>query len=427
MNPKHLAFARMLGSAVLSQAILSAASFAVGLLLIRHTSDLQYGFYILASNAVLLLISLHGSFVNPALVRRLTSLDTCARGQLVGGLYREQTQALGLNALLALLASTLLWRVGVLNEKTGPLVIATIAAGFAVLQRNFFRMVLAAHRRPHDVLLTDVAYVVLLIVGTFLAIRTPAPATDTLAVMSVAAAVSGLFTAHALWRFEPWNIRGQPGILRSIAPLAALSTMGAAIHWAFSQGYMYVAAGMLDVAAVAAIAGTRLLMMPINLLSSGIGTLMLPLTAGWSQQHGASFAFRRLSMFALGMAGILLCYFLLLWITRDWIFGVILKKHFEHRDQLLLLWALAFLPMVMRDQLIYLLVANERFRQLTSLVFVSAVASLIAGYVGMKNFGVIGAPVGVLIGELLSLGGIVVLSLRFVSPLNRQQVAADAL
>ena len=52
---RQFAVARMLGSAVTSQAVLSAASFAVGLLLIRHTSDLQYGYFILASSAVLLI------------------------------------------------------------------------------------------------------------------------------------------------------------------------------------------------------------------------------------------------------------------------------------------------------------------------------------------------------------------------------------
>src|SRR5688572_2373556 len=84
---RQLAFARMLGSAVTSQALLSAASFAVGLLLIRHVSDLQYGYFILASGAVLLMTALQNSFVNPPLVNRITPLDGPARGDLVGGLY----------------------------------------------------------------------------------------------------------------------------------------------------------------------------------------------------------------------------------------------------------------------------------------------------------------------------------------------------
>jgi len=426
VNPrKHLAFATMLGSAVLSQALLSAASLLVGLLLIRHTSDLQYGSYILASSAVLLLISLHGSFINPALVNRLTPLQAEGRGALVGGLFREQLRGLLINTLLAFGISAFLWYVGVLDAHSGPLVLATIAAGFAILQRNYFRMVLAAYRRQHDVLLTDICYAVLLLIGTLLAVKMSLPATATMIVMGLAAGVSGWLAARALWRQQPWDFRGAPGILRSIAPLAALSTVGAAIHWTFSQGYMYVAAGMLDVTAVAALAATRLLMMPVNLLSSGIASLMLPLTAGWLQKEGSAFAFRRLGIFAAGIAFIALCYFAVLWFTRDWIFASVLKKQFADSDRLLALWSVAFLIMVVRDQLIYLLVAVERFRQLTSLALGSAVLSLFAGYVGMTQFGVLGAPLGVLVGEVISVTGIVILSLRFISPSTRASVATE--
>jgi O-antigen/teichoic acid export membrane protein len=404
---KLLAFARMLGSAVTSQALLSAASFAVGLMLIRHTSDVQYGSFILASSALLLMASLQASFLNPPLVNRITPLERPARGELVGGLYRDQSRLLVVGGALALAVACGLWLVGVLDRHTGPLIVATIGAALAMLHANFFRMVLLAHRRPQDVLRIDVCYVVLLVLGVYLAIRSPLPAAAAIFVMSVAAAVSGMLLARVLWRHEPWNVRGAVGILRDVAPLAAWSTAGAATHWAFSQGYMYLAAGTLDVTAVAAIAATRLMLMPVNLLSSGIGTLMLPLTAGWLHNHSSGYALRRLCVFAGGLACILFCYFAVLWVARDWVFSTVLQKQFEHRDELLLLWGLAFLPMVVRDQLLYLLVARQRFHQLTSLAF-----SLTAGYLGMRQFGVVGAPLGVLVGELITFAGIVVLSLR---------------
>jgi len=407
-----LAFVRMLGSAVTSQALLSAASFVVGLLLIRHASDLQYGYFILASGAVLLMTSLQTSFLNPPLVNRLVPLDGPARSDLVGGLYRDQSRVLTVGSALALAVACGLWLAGILDRHTGPLIIVTIGAALATLHRNFFRMVLLAHRRPQDVLVTDICYVALLVLGVYLAIRLPAPATGAMVVTSVAAAVCGILLARLLWRHESWDTRGAAGILREVAPLAAWSTAGAAIHWAFSQGYMYLAAGTLDLTAVAAIAATRLLLMPVNLLSSGIGTLMLPLTAGWLHHHGSAFALRRLGLFALGLACSALCYFALLWLARDWIFTAVLQKQFAHQDALLLLWGLAFLPMVIRDQLLYLLVARQRFHQLTSLAFAGAVISLLAGYVGMMQFGVLGAPLGVLVGELINLTGVVVLSLR---------------
>ena len=152
---------------------------------------------------------------------------------------------------------------------------------------------------------------------------------------------------------------------------------------------------------------------------------MLPLTAEWLELGGPSLAWRRLIKFAAGMATLAVGYFLVLWLARDWVFAAVLKNHFANGDLLLLLWALAFLVMVVRDQLIYLLVARERFTQLTPLALATAAISLLTGYVGMTHWGVVGAPVGVLLGELTSATGIVMLSLRDIGPSTRPAVAVE--
>src|SRR4029077_18067173 len=231
----------------------------------------------------------------------------------------------------------------------------------------YFRMVLLAHRRPYDVLRTDICYVVLMVAGVMLVTLTPAPAVSAVFALGLAAVASGILLSRTLHRHEPWNTDGARGILREIVPLAAWSTAGAGIHWAFSQGYIYLVAGTLDVATVAAIAATRLLMMPVNLISSGIGSLMLPWAAGWLHRHGARLLWRRLCMLALGLGAVTLCYFAAVWFLRDWLFAVVLKKEFAQRDELLLLWGAIFLVIVVRNQLVCLLAAQGRFRLLTSL------------------------------------------------------------
>jgi O-antigen/teichoic acid export membrane protein len=409
---RHFAFARLLSTAVVSQALLSAASFAIGLILIRSTTDVQYGYYILASSAILLLVTLQTGFFNPPVAIRMTRLDRSGRGELVGGLYRAQYRILPAVGGITIVIALGLWYRQVLDAHTGPLVLVTVAAALAILHREYFRMVLLAHRRPQDVLRTDIFYVALMVAGVFIAILTPAPAVTAVFTLSLAAAASGILLSQALHRHEPWTTEGSQGILREVAPLAAWPTAGAAIHWTFSQGYIYLVAGTLDVAAVAAIAATRLLMMPMNLLSTGIGSLMLPLASRWLQQHGAALLWRRLCLSALGLAAATLCYFAILWLLRDWIFAVILKKQFAQRDELLMLWGAIFLVMVVRNQLLYLLAAQERFRALTLLTLASAVVSLAVSYWGMLRFGVAGALVGLLIGESINATGIVILSFR---------------
>ncbi len=409
---RHLAFARLLSSAVISQALLSAASFAIGLILIRNTSDTQYSYYILASNAITLLVSLQNAFFNPPLALRMNRLDLTGRSDLVGGLYREQRRIIpAVGGITIVIALGLLY-VRVLDIHTGLLVLVTVVAALAILNREYFRMVLFAHRRPHDVLRTDVFYVVLMVAGVYIATLSPAPAVTAVFMLSLAAVMSGIFLSQTLHRHEPWNIHGTKGILREIAPLSAWSIAGAAIHWTFCPGYIYLVAGTLNLAAVAAIAATRLLLMPVNLLSTGIGSLMLPLAAGWLHRHGASLLWRRLCQFALGLIAATLCYFIMLWLFRDWIFAVVLKKTFAQRDELLLLWGAIFLVIVVRDQLVYFLAAQGRFRILTLLTLISAVLSLATSYWAMLRLGVVGALLGILVGELINVIGIVFLSFR---------------
>ncbi len=408
---RHGVFVRMFSSAVVNQAVLSAASLMVSLVLIRHTSDHEYGYYVLVVAAMLLLTSLQNAFYAPSMIVRMTRFDRAQRSDLVGGLYREQRTVWTCAAVAAVGAAAALWAFGIFNGTTGPIVITGIVVALAVLRREYFRTVLLAYRRAEDVLKADVPYVVLLVAGAAVATLSPAPAMTAVLGLGLSALIGGALLARALRRHEHWDIRGAPGILREIAPLAVWSTAGAVVHWSFSQGYSYLVAGTLDITAVAAIGATRLLMMPINLLSTGIGSLMLPLASSWLHQHGAGTVLRRLSLFAAGLAAATLCYFVLMWLVRDWLFATVLRKQFADRDRLLLLWGAISLVTVIRDQLIYLPVSRERFRPLTAQALVSAIAALIVSYWGMRFYGVWGALIGVLTGELLNVAGLVVLSL----------------
>lgn len=407
---RHLAFARLFSSAVVSQALLSAASFAVGLILIRRTSDLQYGHYILAASAIALLVSLQNAFCGPVLAARLGRLDLAGRARLVGALLRER-QAVIVAAGLLVVAAALAWSAtGVRDGRATALLLAGVAASLAILHRECLRLVLFAHRRPQDVLRTDLLYVALMVAGVFAATWTSEAAVFAVAALGLSALASSGLLSRALRRHEPWAHTAAPGLLRSVAPLAGWSTAGAALHWTFSQGYVYLVAATLDVTAVAAIAATRLLLMPVNLLSTGIGSLMLPLATGWLDRHGPALLRRRMAMFAAGMAAATALYFAVLWLERDWVFAVLLRKQFAQRDSLLLLWGALFLVMVVRDQFAYVIAAQQRFRALTQLTMASAGLSLLASYAGMQRFGAPGALGGMLVGELISLVGILLLS-----------------
>ncbi|MEC9356585.1 MAG: capsular biosynthesis protein [Pseudomonadota bacterium] len=402
----------MFSSAVVDQAVLSAANLLVGVLLIRRSTDLEYGWYVLVWNALLLLTALQNAFIGPPMVVRMSQLDAAGRGDLTASLFQEQRRLYFAVAAIAAIVIGFGAQAGWMGGNIMWILLTGVVAALCSLHREMLRLVLHAYRRPEAVLGADIPYVILLISGAALATITPMPAAATVSALGLAAAVGFWLLRRRVLGSHAWTPGGAPGILRSIAPMGLWSASGAGIHWTFGQGYSYLVAGVLSVEAVAAIAAARLLMMPINLLSSGIRSLMLPLTSGWLHAHGAPTVIRRLTLFAAGMATISLCYFAVMWLLRDWIFGTVLNKHFDSRDPLLLMWSAIFLLTVIRDQIVYLLAARERFRIMAGLTLGSAVLSILISYWGMLQYGQVGALLGMLVGEAVSLTGTIVLIMR---------------
>ncbi len=404
------AFVQRFANAVFAQALLSLGSLLVSLILLRYGSDVQYGYYVLVLNAVLLVTQVQGSFVGPAMVNEMRGMPPAERSKLIGGLYRGQRRSLPPLVGICVVGACALWFFNVLDMTTGPLVLVGILAGWAALRREFFRMVLYAYRLSGPVLLGDAVYVLLLVGGARIASLAPASASVAVVFLCAAALIAGTMFARSLWKHESWNEDDVPEIWRKIARVGAWTTAGAVVHWTFSQGYSYLVVGTLDVAAVAAAASTRMVMMPVNLLSSGIGSLMLPTANAWLLEHGANSTFRRLTVSATVISAAALLYLIILWFARDFIFTRILHKHFAQLDLLLILWSAASLMMVVRDQVMHFLLARARYRSLTLLTMVCAVSALTVSYLSMLRIGVAGAPLGVLTGEVINVVGMVVMS-----------------
>jgi O-antigen/teichoic acid export membrane protein len=406
--------------------VLSACNFLVGLLLIRRTEHAQYGLYVLIVTGVQLLTQAQGAFIGPALVRCLASAELAERRDFVGGAYREQRRRLVLLAIAATVVLAGLWCFKLVATPLVPLCIAAIAAALCTLYREYFRMVLFAYRLPLQALKADILYITLLSIGAYLATLTAAPAIVAAMALALAGAVGGWLLSRMVWQHEGWAIKGAPRIIAELAPLGTWALIGAAIHWSFSQGFIYVVAGTLGVTAVATISATRLLLMPVNLMATGLGSMTFPTVSRWLQHHRVGDVFKRLSLLAGGIGGLALLYELVMWIFRNWIFTHVVKGQFAHRDTLILLWSGVFLLMAMRDQMMYLPAARGRFRVMAWLTLLTAIFSLTTCYVCMRLFGVAGALMGVLAGEAVNILGFLALSMREIYVARSEPFPAGA-
>ena len=123
------------------------------------------------------------------------------------------------------------------------------------------------------------------------------------------------------------------GVLLEITPLAELcwsTVRRQAIHSTFVQGYDLLVAGTLRSPLWPPWQAPRLMMMPIDLLSTGINSsLMLPLTAGWlGRGVGRVGSSRRLVLGAIGVALLSMIYLAVMWLLGRWTFTRVLHSSF---------------------------------------------------------------------------------------------------
>ena len=413
---------RLFSGAVIDQAMLSAASLLVGLILIRHTSDADYGHYVLAQSAILLLLSVQGAFIGGPLLVLAPQKDAEEKRNMVGALFTFQRRV-SLRAALAGLALVAVLAASAAFERQSLIVWAAfVASGWLMLNREYLREVLLIYTRPQVVLGADALYVTVLIASSAMAALYASPAAP-YAVLGIGlAAYCGAALLKAAVQKDPGFSTAAPKkYLAEITPLGAWATAGAAIYWTFSQGYNYLLAVQLDLSAVAAVAATRLLLMPINLLTTGVRQLLTPMAGTWYQESGMGGLLYRLLAFMLGLTALALLYCGLLWATRDWLMVAVLHKVIADRDALLLLWGAIFVVGMMRGLIMTALYVRGRFSSLTWLALWSAVVALGLATLLTPSQGPRGALIGLLAGELFSVCGVLVLVWREC----RQPYSAD--
>jgi O-antigen/teichoic acid export membrane protein len=404
------AFARMFGGAVISQALLSVINLFSGLILIRRAPQAQYGYYVLIAAGAPLLTQLQNQLISPLLTTRITTASDQERKSYLGALVREQRQLLAIIAAAGLVACGVVGLSGALPRATTGILVAGVLAALATQFREFFRLLLVSYRRPYDVLRADVVFAILLVGGIWLSTLTGSPAMLSALSLTGAGAVGGLLLSRAMWRHDPWNPHGSPGAFVTSVRLGVWSATGAVIHWVFTQGYSYIVAARVDVSAVAAIAATRLLLSPLGVFSLGISSVMFATSKLWLKHHGPTGLLRRILVFTLGMACMAIAYVAVMWSTRDWIFLHILKRDYQQRDLLLGIWSAIFFCTVMRDQVIFLLMAKGQFRRLAGLTLFCALLGLSVTFALIGKFGAAGGLLGLLAGEIAHVVGVMVLT-----------------
>jgi O-antigen/teichoic acid export membrane protein len=401
------------GFAIFDQVVLSLTNFLVGFVLIRYASDHDYALYVLVQSALMLIVSVHNSYLLGPVAILTPKLPADERWQTIGSVKRVQRRLLRAAAVPLVLLPLLGYLSGILDGQLASVVVAGIFAVWAALRREYLRSVLLMYFRPHTLLGADAVYAATLLAGVAAAILIGRGIVVGATFALVIACWAGAATAHRSLANDPgWQEGRAVSIWSEIRELGFWSTLGSTIWWVLGQSYSFALATRLDLTAVADVNATRLLLMPAIVLAIGVASLLGPTAASWYAQIGIHRLVRRLLMI-LGVVGVVeITYFVAVWMGQDWLTVDVLHKHIHDRNQLLILWAGVALIGTCRDILQCALIALGRLKSLAWQVGVSAAVAVVLMWYGLGWWGAPGVLIGMIVGELINLAGIILLLRR---------------
>lgn len=401
---------KQFSTTVVDQVVLSGANFIVGLLLIRRTSDIDYGMFVLVQSAIILLMSGQMAWLSAPLAVLAPAKPPAQKRLMIGAVEYSQGRFLRRVSMLALVIPLLGYLLHFWTGLESLVVALGIFACWASLQREYLRGVLLIYGRPESMLRADLINVAVLLSGVLIAVYAAKPAVLWAVVALVASALAGGTAARRSLNKDPgFESSDSAPFWKEMRPLAVWATIGALTYWIYNQSYNYVLASRIDLTAVADVNAARLLLMPTIVLTVGVKTLLVPTAAAWLAESSIGRLIRRLLLFATGIAMLDLIYCGLLWFSRDWLSHDLMHKTIGNRDLLLILWAILSLIALYRDLLQTGLFALKKFKSLAGVTAVSAVVSLTITWFGIKSWGPPAALLGQVAGEAINLGGVVVL------------------
>lgn len=423
--PLRSGVVRLFSAAVVDQVLLSAASFLMGLILVRYTSDTDYALFVILQSTLLLVTTVHSSAVCGPVAILAPKTAPEPKREMIGIIWHSQNRLRWPTLLAGVAVAAIGDLTGILQRQTALVLGIGIIAGWWAVERNYVRNALIIYSRPRLLLTVDAVYVVVLLAGTvWAAFGIGMPAVWVTVAFAVAAYLSNVVGDRAVAKQIGWP-RGKAGPLwRDLRSLSFWAVVGAFIYWLFSRSYVYILATRLDLKAVADVNVVRLMVMPAILLILGLQSVLTPVASAWIAEVGFDRMLRRLNIIILAVGVCELAYFGLIWMFRGWVMATVMHKHIGQLDLFLLLWLVWAFISLFREVLVTAVYAFGRLRWLAWQIGVSAAIALCIAWFGIPWWGAAAALIALVVGEVTNLAGIIYAIRKMQTEIRLNGVAA---
>lgn len=379
---------------MVDQVLLSGLNFGIGIALIRYASKETYGLYSQLFAAGVLSTTLLDALIGSALTTLSARRSVDERVTLVARTLRIQWAASGLLAIMAGVGIGVLSTTVGLSENPLGLALAFAAFIFALGCREYCRTALFIESRPDIVAKLDAIFVAMTVLGSALLLLVDrVTVTEIMCLLATANGVVAVLYSTDLVKTEGSSATWRHYVtdFQLLWSLSRWALIGSIAGWLVNNSYLYVAGGFLGVAALADLNAARLLLIPISILGVAWSRVARP-TLGqmiaateWDPIRGF------LLKSTLAMEGFTVVYVVVLWLAFPWLSIHVLGEKYQHISHLLLLWGIYFAVNSARNVGTTLLTSFGAFKALFWQGLASLPVLLVACWVLMPRFGVMGA------------------------------------
>jgi len=385
------------------QAMLSAFNFALGIFLIKRVEPAQYGHYVLAYSAILLVIGFQNALITTQFTVLAPQKNEAQQQQFCFSLGIGQFAYWLPGSLIVLGAAFLCRSLQLISMDSYLLTAVSSLSVLGVLAREFIRSYYFYQLRPLAVLRTDVAYVLLfaLMVVLISGLDLGPLHLSVLAAFGLASFLSALKGYEVLAKGGRLDRQNIVSALQECFVHGKWALGGVIVTWLQSQSYVYLITPLLGAGEMAVAHAGRLLLMPIGLLNMSYGRIF---RAQWAKQwhtgnKASVFSSARLALIAI--IAFIGCYVGVLTIFRETVISFLFKQTYSSADNYMLIWALFFAVQTARSNASLLLQVFEKFRYLTAVNGLTALITVAGSLVLIPCLGGMGSLLAMVCGEAL--------------------------
>lgn len=388
---------------LLSQGLLSATNFAVGLLLINSITKENYGNYVIAATAILWITGYQNALVTTQMTVLAPHKSPDDRRLFCHGLAIGQWMIFVPIALLALLYAAYSFLAPDADAQVSVLILAFGVALLPVLRKEFLRSYLFLNFRADLVFRLDIVFIGAYITAVSLLYFLASAYLASGAIMGVGlASLVVALIGHALIDRPPTTARN-----------TVLPALGEAIQhgkWAAggvtltnlqSHSHVYMLGLFATAAAIAEVSAAYLLVVPVMLLSTSLTKVLLPRWATSAKAEGIDATARAANRTLAAVVAVAMGYVAVVYLVIDPVAGLLFPDDYTNVANLFVLWGGVALVQLVRSNRSMQLQSMHKFYLLFKANIFSALTVVIVSYILIKEFGPEGAVGALLIGELL--------------------------